>query len=37
MLDAAARPGIAALTGDTDRVHAIAFSPNGNTLVSGKL
>jgi WD40 repeat protein len=35
MLDAAARPGIAALTGDTDRVHAMAFSPDGNTLVSG--
>ena len=35
MLDAAARPGIAALTGDTDRVHAVAFSPDGNTLVSG--
>ncbi len=35
MLDAAARPGIAALTGDTDRVHAMAFSPDGNILVSG--
>jgi WD40 repeat protein len=35
MLDAAARPGIAALTGDTDRVHAMAFSPDGKTVVSG--
>ena len=35
MLDAAARPGIATLTGHTDRVHALAFSPDGNTLVTG--
>ena len=35
MLAAAARPGIAALTGDTDRIHSMAFSPDGNTLVSG--
>ena len=35
MLAAAARPGIAALTGHTDRIHAMSFSPDGNTLVTG--
>ena len=35
MLAAAASPGIAALTGHTDRVHSMAFSPDGHTLVSG--
>ena len=35
MLAAASRPGIASLTGHTDRVHAVAFSPDGHTLVSG--
>ena len=35
MLAAAARPGIAALTGHTDRVHSMAFSPDGSTLVTG--
>ena len=35
MLAAAAHPGIAALTGHTDRIHAMAFSPDGNTLVTG--
>ena len=35
MLSAASRPGIASLTGHTDRVHAVAFSPDGHTLLSG--
>src|SRR5205814_9232262 len=35
MLAAASRPGIASLTGHTDRVHAVAFSPDGHTLGSG--
>ena len=35
MLAAAARPGIAALTGHTDRIHSMTFSPDGNTLVTG--
>ena len=35
MLAAASRPGIASLTGHTDRVHAVAFSPDGHTLLSG--
>jgi len=35
MLAAASSPGIASLTGHTDRVHAVAFSPDGRTLVSG--
>ncbi|HYB86639.1 MAG TPA: hypothetical protein VEC76_07305 [Streptosporangiaceae bacterium] len=35
MLAAATSPGIAALIGHTDRVHALAFSPNGKILVSG--
>jgi WD40 repeat protein len=35
MLAAASRPGIASLTGHTDRVHAVAFSPDGRTLLSG--
>jgi hypothetical protein len=35
MLAAASRRGIASLTGHTDRVHAVAFSPDGHTLLSG--
>jgi WD40 repeat protein len=35
MLAAASRPGIASLAGHTDRVHAVAFSPDGRTLLSG--
>ena len=35
MLAAAARPGIATLTGDTDAVNSVAFSPDGKTLASG--
>ena len=35
MLAAASRPGIASLTGHTDRIHAVAFSPDGHTLLSG--
>jgi WD40 repeat protein len=35
MLAAAARPGIATLTGDTDAVSSVAFSPDGKTLASG--
>ena len=35
MLAAASRPGIASLTGHTDRVHAVAFSRDGRTLLSG--
>jgi WD40 repeat protein len=34
MLAAAASPGIAAFVGHTDRVHALAFSPDGKTLAS---
>ena len=32
---AAAGPGIAALTGHTNRVHSLAFSPDGAILASG--
>ncbi len=35
MLAAASSPGLASLTGHTDRVHAVAFSPDGHTLLSG--
>jgi WD40 repeat protein len=35
MLAAASRPGIASLAGHTDRVHSMAFSPDGHTLLSG--
>jgi WD40 repeat protein len=35
MVAAASRPGIASLNGHTDRVHAVAFSPDGRTLISG--
>ena len=35
MLAAAARPGIAVLTGDTGRVVSVAFSPDGKILASG--
>ena len=35
MLAAAARPGIAALTGHTDAVGSVAFSPDGKTVASG--
>jgi WD40 repeat protein len=35
MVTAAASPGVAALTGHTNRVHALAFSPDGKTLASG--
>ena len=35
MLAAAARPGIAALTGSLGPVNSVAFSPDGKTLASG--
>ena len=35
MLAAAASPGIATLTGHTDRVHSVAFSLDGQMLASG--
>ena len=35
MLAAAARPGIARLTGQTGSVASVAFSPDGKTLASG--
>jgi WD40 repeat protein len=35
MLAAAARPGIAVLTGDSDAVTSVAFSPDGKILASG--
>jgi WD40 repeat protein len=35
LLAAASRSGIASLTGHTDRVHAVAFSPDGHTLLTG--
>jgi WD40 repeat protein len=35
MLAAAASPGIAAFIGHTDRVHSVAFSPDGSILVTG--
>ena len=35
MMAAAARPGIAALTGHTEEVYSVAFSPDGKTLASG--
>ena len=34
MLAAAARPGIAALTGSTGQVYSVAFSPDGKTLAA---
>ncbi len=34
MLAAAARPGIAVLTGDSDAVTSVAFNPDGKTLAS---
>jgi WD40 repeat protein len=34
MLAAAARPGIATLTGDTGAVNSVAFSPDGKTLAT---
>jgi WD40 repeat protein len=36
MLTAAARPGIAVLTGHTSPVLSVAFSPDGKTLASGQ-
>ena len=36
MLAAAARPGIAALTGSTGQVYWVAFSPDGKTLASAR-
>ena len=36
MLTAAARPGIAVLTGHTSPVLSVAFSPDGKTLASGE-
>ena len=35
MLNAAALPGIATLTGDSTPVNSVAFSPDGKTLASG--
>jgi len=35
MLAAAARPGIAVLTGNIGAVDSVAFSPDGKTLVAG--
>ncbi len=35
MLTAAALPGIGILTGHTDQVYSVAFSPDGKTLASG--
>ena len=35
MMNAATLPGLAVLTGNTGPVHAVAFSPDGNVLVTG--
>src|SRR5262249_48082081 len=35
MVAAAARPGIAVLTGPSNPVHSVAFSPDGKTLATG--
>ena len=35
MMNAATFPGLAVLTGNTGPVHAVAFSPDGNVLVTG--